>query len=78
MVPEVLYDLDQDDSYDPTNRLLALETVVQREELVTGLIYREEAPSYEELYPGFRDTPIVEQDWSVPEEAFNELLAEFR
>lgn len=75
---EVLTDLDKDENYDPSNKLLAMQTVMEHEELVTGLIYREEVPSYEQLYKGFRETPIVEQDWSVPQEAFEQLLAEFR
>lgn len=65
---DVLTDLDADENYDSTNRMQAMQTVVEHEELVTGLIYREDTPSYEALYKGFQDTPIVKQDWQVKDE----------
>lgn len=75
---EVLTDLDADENYDASNRMQALQTVTEHEELVTGLIYKEDTPSYEALYDGFRDTPIVDQEWNIDERQFEELLAEFR
>lgn len=75
---DVLTDLDKDENYDATDRRLAMQTVAEHEELVTGLIYKEETPSYESLYKGFREEPIVDQDWSLSADEFDALLAEFR
>ena len=75
---EVLVDLDQDPTYRPDDRAEALRRLIQHDELVTGLIYREEAPTYEALLPGFRDEPIAEQDLGIDAAAWEDLLARFR
>lgn len=75
---DVLTDLDADPNYDSSDRMQAIQTVMEHEELVTGLIYREDTPSYEALYKGYRDTPIVDQDWTVNKAEFDKILAEFR
>lgn len=75
---EVLTDLDEDETYDPHNRGMVFERLIQHDELVTGLIYQEETPALEDLLPGFVEQPIVEQDWTVSQEAFDEILQSFR
>lgn len=75
---EVLVDLDEDETYQPNNRAEALRRLIQHEELVTGLVYREEAPAYESLIPGFREEPIVAQDYRIDPEEWGKILSRYR
>lgn len=64
--------------YDHTNRLQALSTLMNYNGLVTGLIYQnEQQPSYEQLVPGYQETPIAQQELSIEKEKFEKLLTEF-
>lgn len=74
---ENLVNLDEVEGYDPSNRVKALQTVIEHQGLVRGLIYQEEGPSYEDLIPGFGKTPIVKQSLEMDPAQFEELLAEF-
>jgi 2-oxoglutarate ferredoxin oxidoreductase subunit beta len=75
---EVLVDLDEDEGYRPDSRAEALRRLIEHDELVTGLVYEEAAPTYEAQVPGFRSEPIVAGDWSVPAEDWERLLAHYR
>lgn len=75
---EHLVNLDDEEGYDSSNRMMAMQRVMEAEGLVTGLIYQnKERPGYEELIPGFQETPIVKQDLKLKREEFDELVAEF-
>lgn len=75
---EVLQNLDEDDDYDPTNRTQALSRLIETDEQVRGLVYKSDQPSYQELFPGYREEPIVHQDWTMPQDDFNKLMDRFR
>ncbi|MFS8629294.1 MAG: 2-oxoacid:ferredoxin oxidoreductase subunit beta, partial [Limnochordales bacterium] len=75
---ETLINLDEDPNYDPTDRAAALAKLIETDEQVRGLVYKAEQPSFEELFPGFREEPIVHQDWTMPPEEFEKLLARYR
>ncbi len=76
---EVLINLDEDESYDPTDRGAALQKLIETDERVRGLVYKApDQPSFQELFPGYREEPIVHQDWTMPQEDFAELLEQFR
>ncbi len=76
---KVLVNLDEDPSYNPHDRQLALQTVIEHDELVTGLIYQDlETTSLEAGIPGYREEPIVEQQLELPEEDFAKLVSSFR
>ncbi|EGK13706.1 2-oxoacid:ferredoxin oxidoreductase subunit beta [Kroppenstedtia eburnea] len=75
---EHLVNLDQEESYDPSNRMMAMQKLMETEGLVTGLIYQnKERPSYEELIPGFRESGLAKQDLRLEREKFDQLVAEF-
>ena len=75
---DVLTNLDEDPSYDPSNRGAAIQKLIETDELVRGLVYKApDQPSFQELFPGYRDEPIVRQDWTLPEEDFAQLLEQF-
>jgi len=66
------------EGYDPQNRELAMQTVMQKEGLVTGIIYQDlETKSYQEKIPGFAEQPLADLDMNLSENQFNELVKEF-
>ncbi|MCL6563474.1 MAG: 2-oxoacid:ferredoxin oxidoreductase subunit beta [Firmicutes bacterium] len=72
---KVLKNLDEDPNYRPNDRTAALAMLNETDELVTGLIYQEEGPSFEDLLPGYQKTPIVEQDLRLNQEVWDKVLA---
>lgn len=75
---ENLVNLDNEESYDATNRQLAMQKLMEHDGLVTGLIYQNsQQQAYEDMIPGFQETPLVKQDLQISEEQFNQLLQEF-
>ncbi len=66
------------EGYDPSNRAQAVNTVMENNGLVTGLIYQnKERPSYEQLVNGFSETPLVKHNISLEKDTFDGLLTEF-
>ncbi|SDX15591.1 2-oxoglutarate ferredoxin oxidoreductase subunit beta [Marininema mesophilum] len=75
---ESLISLDDVEGYDPTNRMMAMQKLMESQGLVTGLIYQnKERQSYEDLIAGFEETPLVKQDMKISQANFDELVAEF-
>ncbi|MBC8079166.1 MAG: 2-oxoacid:ferredoxin oxidoreductase subunit beta [Gorillibacterium sp.] len=75
---ENLTDLDDIEGYDPTNRIQAMTTLMERQSMVTGLIYQDKSrKSYQDLVPGFKQEGLANQDIALSEAKFNELVAEF-
>ncbi len=74
---KTLVNLEEDPDYRPNSRTEALARLDATDELVTGLIYREESEPYEALVPGFREEPLVHQDWNVDETTWSQILASF-
>ncbi|MDR4886416.1 2-oxoacid:ferredoxin oxidoreductase subunit beta [Fredinandcohnia sp. QZ13] len=66
------------EGYDPSDRSMAMQTLMKHNSLVSGLIYQNtEKPSYQELVHGYNETPLVHADLNLDEEKFNKLVAEF-
>jgi 2-oxoglutarate ferredoxin oxidoreductase subunit beta len=75
---EHLTDLDDIPGYDPSNRIAAMTTLMERQSMVTGLIYQDTTrKSYEDLVHGFKPEALAHQDIALSEIKFNELVAEF-
>jgi 2-oxoglutarate/2-oxoacid ferredoxin oxidoreductase subunit beta len=75
---ENLIHLDQDDQYDPSNRALAMQKLMESNSLVTGIIYQnKERPSYEDRIKGFKEEPLVKQGMRLSRQQFDQLVAEF-
>ena len=76
---ETLHDLDQDPDYRPDRRGEALAKVMEREELVTGLVYRDpDSVPYEEAVPGFPKEPLAGRDMPLGGEQFAKLMEGYR
>ncbi|MDX8365145.1 2-oxoacid:ferredoxin oxidoreductase subunit beta [Cytobacillus sp. Hm23] len=66
------------EEYDPNNRMTAMQTLMEHNGLVTGLIYQNnEQPSYQELVYGYSEDPLTNADLSISKDKFDELVAEF-
>ncbi|MCM3594221.1 MULTISPECIES: 2-oxoacid:ferredoxin oxidoreductase subunit beta [Bacillaceae] len=75
---ENLTKLSDIEGYDPSNRMTAMQTLMEKNGLVTGLIYQNKnQPSYQELVHNYSETPLSHADLQISEEKFNELLSEF-
>ncbi|MEI2663812.1 2-oxoacid:ferredoxin oxidoreductase subunit beta [Rossellomorea sp. LJF3] len=66
------------EGYDPSNREQAMNTLMEKDGLVTGLIYQNnEQPSYQDLVSGYSEEPLSTHDLRLDESKFNELVKEF-
>ncbi|WP_342463169.1 2-oxoacid:ferredoxin oxidoreductase subunit beta [Ureibacillus sp. FSL K6-8385] len=75
---EHLTKLSDIEGYDPRNRDLAMQTAMEKDGLVTGIVYQDpESVPYEERIEGFSEKPLVEADLTISETQFNELVKEF-
>jgi 2-oxoglutarate ferredoxin oxidoreductase subunit beta len=75
---ENITDLSTIEGYDPQNRMQAMQTLMENNGLVTGLIYQDKTkPAYEEMVKGFKPEGIANQALELGEEKFNQLLKEF-
>jgi 2-oxoglutarate ferredoxin oxidoreductase subunit beta len=75
---EHLTPLNTIEGYDPHNRVQAMQTLMEHNGLVTGLIYQnKEKPAYEELVQGFKQEGLANQDINLSEDTFNKYLQEF-
>jgi 2-oxoglutarate ferredoxin oxidoreductase subunit beta len=76
---ENIVELEEDGSYDASNRVGAMQKIMETNGLVTGLIYqRKDVPSYAELVPGFKEEALMKQDLSFEKEDFEKLVSEFK
>lgn len=75
---EHLTKLSDIEGYDSSNRELAMHTVMEKEGLVTGIIYQDtETKSYQEKVPGYAEQPLADLDMNLTEDQFNNLVKEF-
>lgn len=76
---ENLVNLDEDESYDTSNRMAAMQRVDKENNLVIGVVYEDDStPAYDEAVHGYPEQPIVEFDPALPRESYEEILAGFR
>ncbi len=70
--------LDQFPDYDHTNKTVATTKVIETDGLCTGLIYEDTTrPSFDDLIPGYLETPIAEQDFHINQAQFDKIMEEF-
>jgi 2-oxoglutarate ferredoxin oxidoreductase subunit beta len=74
-----LVDLERMDGYDRGDRISAMRTLMEHDEMVTGVVYQSpDTRSFDQLLPGFREQGIVNQDWTVEQKDFDRLLESYR
>lgn len=75
---ENLVKLSDIEGYDPSNKEMAMQTLMQNKGLVTGLIYQnKEQKSYQQLISGYSEQPLVESELQLEKAQFEKLVAEF-
>jgi 2-oxoglutarate ferredoxin oxidoreductase subunit beta len=73
-----LDNVDEDPTYDPHNRLLALERVANAENVIVGLLYEDvNRKSFEEGIPSYADTPSAHLNVSLTDADYQNILREF-
>ncbi|MCQ6557837.1 2-oxoacid:ferredoxin oxidoreductase subunit beta [Paenibacillus mendelii] len=76
---ENIVNLDQFPDYDPSNRIAAMNKIMETNGMLTGLIYQNTVrKSYEDLVVGFEEQGLANQDIQMSQEQFDKLLTEFK
>jgi 2-oxoglutarate ferredoxin oxidoreductase subunit beta len=72
---ENITDLSTIEGYDSSSRMKAMQTLMEHNGLVTGLIYQDkEKSSYEDMVKGFKPEGLAHQSLDIGEEKFNQLI----
>ena len=65
-------------TYDPTDKQLAMKTVLEHESLVKGIVYQDTTtPSYESQIEELDESALTKRDIHLSEQEFNDLTAQF-
>lgn len=76
---EQLADLDNEPDYDPTDRNAAMQKLMETDEMVMGLIYRDpNSQPLEDKLAGFRPEGVVNQSLELDRSRFEQLLTNYR
>ncbi|WP_086427896.1 2-oxoacid:ferredoxin oxidoreductase subunit beta [Staphylococcus cornubiensis] len=75
---ENLTAIDDIENYDVSNKQAALQTVLEHDSLVKGIVYQDTTtPSYESQIDGLAETPLAHQDLNLSEEQFESFTKQF-
>ncbi|MCR2805092.1 2-oxoacid:ferredoxin oxidoreductase subunit beta [Paenibacillus soyae] len=76
---ENIVSLEQFPDYDPSDRVVAMNKIMETNGMLTGLIYQNKSrKSYEDMIPGFKPEALANQELSITQEQFDQLVAEFK
>ncbi len=70
--------VDDDASYDASNRMMALQKVTDAHYLLTGVLYEGDRLPYEDSAPNFATTGLATMDHELTSQDYDRLLAQFR
>ncbi len=69
---------DSFDGYDASNKMMAMQKVLETDGMITGIVYQnKEKPSYEQQLPGFQEIGLAKQNITLTKDQFDKLVAEF-
>ncbi|MGE6948531.1 2-oxoacid:ferredoxin oxidoreductase subunit beta [Staphylococcus hominis] len=75
---EHLTSIEDIENYDPTDKQLAMKTVLEHESLVKGIVYQDTTtPSYESQIEELDESALTKIDIHLSEQEFNDLTAQF-
>ncbi|MDK4082906.1 2-oxoacid:ferredoxin oxidoreductase subunit beta [Staphylococcus pseudintermedius] len=75
---ENLTAIDDIENYEVSNKQAALQTVIEHDSLVKGIVYQDTTtPSYESQIDGLAETPLAHQDLNLTEEQFESFTKQF-
>ncbi|MFU1788890.1 2-oxoacid:ferredoxin oxidoreductase subunit beta [Mammaliicoccus sciuri] len=67
------------EGYDNTNKSQAMQTVLDTESMITGIIYQDkDTPSYESQIEQFDEQPLVKKSLKLEQNQFDELVSQFK
>ncbi|MCJ0951713.1 2-oxoacid:ferredoxin oxidoreductase subunit beta [Mammaliicoccus sciuri] len=67
------------EDYDNTNKSQAMQTVLDTESMITGIIYQDkDTPSYESQIEQFDEQPLVKKSLKLEQNQFDELVSQFK
>lgn len=67
------------EDYDNSNKAQAMQTVLDTESMITGIIYQDkETPSYESQIEQFDEKPLVKKSLKLEKNQFDELVSQFK
>jgi len=69
--------VEDDEDYDEQDRTTAINKIMETNGLVLGVLYQTEGPSYEDLVPGLKESPIALQELAFKRDDFEKIMAEF-
>ncbi|EXX91154.1 2-oxoacid ferredoxin oxidoreductase [Paenibacillus darwinianus] len=76
---ENIVNLEQYPDYNPHDRVVAMNKIMETNGMLTGLIYQnKERKSYEDMISGFQAEGLAKQDLKLDAAQFDKLVAEFR
>jgi len=71
-----LVDVGDGEGYDPHDREAAMRRITETGGLVTGLLFEEEGPSFQDYIPGYPETPLTEAKIDLPTSEWDKILEE--
>ncbi len=74
---ERIVNLEEDESYQPDNKLKAMEKVIAADGVLTGIIYQEQRPAFHQELPGPKEKSLTRTETRLTEKEFKNLIAEF-
>ncbi|MDB4867058.1 MAG: 2-oxoacid:ferredoxin oxidoreductase subunit beta [Cohnella sp.] len=76
---ENIVNLEQFPEYDSSNRVAAMNKVMETRGMLTGLVYQDKTrKSYEDLAVGFKEQGLAKQSLELSRDQFDSLLKEFK
>lgn len=67
------------EGYDASNKLMAMQKLMETEGMLTGVIYQNKSKtSYENQLPGFKQTGLANESLEISQADFDKLIAEFK
>ncbi|WP_239745157.1 2-oxoacid:ferredoxin oxidoreductase subunit beta [Mammaliicoccus sp. F-M27] len=67
------------EDYDHSNKSQAMQTVLEKQSMITGIIYQDkEMPSYESQIEQFDEEPLVKKSLKLEQNQFDELVSQFK
>lgn len=73
---EYLVNLDEDPNYDRNNRIAALAAVSEHRGLVTGILFEDDQPPFEDVIPHFPQEALATADLTLSPELFDQLVSQ--
>jgi len=69
--------VDEDEDFQPNNRIAAMNKIMETDGMAIGVLYESTGPSYDQLIPGFDETPLAFKDLEFDRDDFERIMAQY-